>query len=647
MKGSQLNDHEALREALLNVDRLREQERTARLKMEALIGGIHVLNECQNVSDMYREILDCLGGLLSFDAAAILVEDNGVLSSAMSSDERLRFRHLPITGCFRRCLDGRATNLSDLSVVADWPSDPQGTGSEPAEPGQALQSALLIALPSAPRPMMLACASDERARFKKKDVELLRSFAPLATQAVRRAMEMERLNYLASTLDHQAHFDQLSGLPNRVLFHQELERLEGTGDVYSLLFIDLDNFKTVNDTFGHGIGDVLLSEMAFRMSMTLHDDDTVARLGGDEFALIIRSRTTIDGVTALCEDLLQELSEPLYLRNSRVVPTVSIGVLFAPEQKLLSQQKMQRADIALYDAKARGRNRYSLFDDTMRAKVELDFEIESRLPGAIRRRAFHLVYQPMFESSTMRCDRLEALVRWQEDEHLSYAPSAFIPIAERTGNIVELGQWIIGRALAELSDWLNASSTRVLSLNVSQVELQSPGYTDGLLKQVEAARVDCRQLELELSENIVARSLDGVVSRNLLQLQRVGIRFAFDDFGTGSSSLLHIKRFPGNCLKIDRAFVDDIVGSSKQRRLLIGMIEFAHHMGMFVVAEGVESREQLELLMELGADYVQGFILARPDLASRTVAFLDDWNRTRSASPVAKRSGKGGERGIA
>ena len=632
---SAANNHEALREALLNLDRLREHEKTARLQMEALVNGLQVLNECQSVSDMYREILSCLRGLIDFDAATILVEENnGFLSSAVSTDIRLRFKSVPIAGCFDRCLKGRATVLTKVSLVSDWPDSaipdhaPRGdeNSSDSATP---LESALLVSLPSLANRMILICASSVPAKFNKRDLGLLKSFAPLATQAVRRAIEMEKLNYLATTLDHQAHFDQLTGLPNRTFFENQLENLGNDGDPYSIMFLDLDNFKTVNDTFGHSAGDILLSEVAFRMSTVIGNQDTVARMGGDEFALIIRSINTYRGMQQLCNALLDCIRQPLYLSNSRITPTASIGVLHPAEIELPSQQKMQKADIAMYTAKELGRNQYCFFDDQMKEQVQTEFVIESLLPSAIKQNEFHLVYQPIFNSQTMICDRAEVLIRWGEGKDTRYGPHLFIPIAEKTGHIVELGQWILQQSLTEFSQWLALSNQNTLSINVSQIQLQRSDFASNFIQLVALANIDCRQIELELSENIVAECIDDVLSENLRILQRFGIRFAFDDFGTGSSSLLHLQKFPGTCLKIDKSFIDDIVDSEDQKRLVAGMIDFSHHMQMHVVAEGVETNEQLDILTELGADYIQGYLLAKPARAESTLAFLDDWTKSR------------------
>lgn len=623
---------EALREALLNLDRLRELEKTARLQMEALVNGLQVLNECQSANDMYREILQCLRNVIKFDSAAILIEESdGFLSTAVASDARLQFRHLPVKGVFERCLKGRATVLTQLTKVPDWP-DLQtliaDSSSDVTHDSIPLQSALLVALPALDTRMILLCASENSSELKRRELELLKSFTPLATQAVRRAVEMEKLNYLVNTLDHQAHFDLLTGLPNRTFLEHKLNALVLSDETVTVMFLDLDNFKTINDTFGHAVGDILLSEIAFRMSAVVGLNDTVARMGGDEFAMIIRSRKTEKDVIGLCESLLTAISKPLFIHNGRIVPSASIGVLYATDAQYASQVKMQMADIAMYNAKRNGRNQFCFFNAAMKAEVQMEFDIESLLPLAIRQEQFHLVYQPIICADLMICNRVEVLVRWGEESNKVYGPHQFIPIAEKTGHIVELGKWIVKQSLLELRPWLAQSQDNTLSINISQLELQRIEFANEFIQLVTEANIDGQQIELELSENIVANCIDNIILENINNLNDKGIRFAFDDFGTGSSSLVHLQKFPGTCLKIDKSFIDTIEVSEQQQRLVAGMIDFAHHIGMEVVVEGVENNEQLDIVTDIGTDYIQGFLLAKPARVSETMKFLDNFDRS-------------------
>lgn len=624
---AQVDNLEALREALLNLERLREKEKSARLQMEALVGGLHVLNECQSVTEMYQEILACLQRLIEFDSAAILIEGyDGHFSTAACSDDRLRFQHIPNTGVFKRCADGRATILTDLSKVAIWPTNTdKDTGPNETTSENALASALMVSLPSLNSRTLLLCASESKSGLKRSELSLLQSFTPLATQAVQRAIEMEKLNYLVTSLDYQAHFDLLTGLPNRTLLEQRLNAIVENDEVATVIFLDLDNFKSVNDTFGHAVGDILLSETAFRISSVLEENDIVARMGGDEFALLIRSKKNVECVEAFCNTLLKAIRQPIFLRNGRIVCSGSIGVLYSTASQAASQISMQKADIAMYEAKKLGRNQYCFFNEDMSKRVQAEFDIESQLHQAVEQHNFHLVYQPIVKAGHLTCDRLEVLVRWGAEDDAPYGPQQFIPIAEKTGDIVELGSWITRQALSECDSWLKASPERTLCINVSQMQLQRADFSDSLLSQLSENCINPGQIELELSENIIADCVDSVVANNIENLRSRGMNLAFDDFGTGSSSLLHIQKFPGSCLKIDKSFVDDIVFNADHQKLVSGIIGFSHHMNMEVVAEGVEAEEQLELLVQLGADFIQGYAIAKPFRESKIFPLLNEW----------------------
>lgn len=626
---SQVNNLEALREALLNLERLREKEKNARLQMEALVGGLHVLNECQSVTEMYQEILACLQRLIEFDSAAILIEGyDGNFSTAVCSDDRLRFQQIPNTGVFKRCADGRATILTDLSQVPVWPKNTDintDSSSQETPSENTLASALMVSLPSLNSRTLLICASESKSGLKRSELSLLQSFTPLATQAVQRAIEMEKLNYLVTSLDYQAHFDLLTGLPNRTLLEQRINAIVENDEVATVIFLDLDNFKSVNDTFGHAVGDILLSETAFRISSVLEDNDIVARMGGDEFALVIRSKQSVESVEAFCDTLLKAIRKPIFLRNGRIVCSGSIGVLYSSASQAASQISMQKADIAMYEAKKLGRNRYCFFNEDMSKRVQAEFDIESQLHQAVEQNDFHLVYQPIVKAGHLTCDRLEVLVRWGTEDNAPYGPQLFIPIAEKTGDIVELGSWITRQAISECNSWLKASPERTLCINVSQMQLQNTGFSEILLEHLSENRIRPCQIELELSENIIADCVDSVVANNIESLRSRGINSTFDDFGTGSSSLLHIQKFPGSCLKIDKSFVDDIVFNEEHQKLVSGIIGFSHHMNMEVVAEGVESEEQLEMLVNLGADYIQGYAISKPYRKSKIFPLLNEW----------------------
>ncbi len=607
MKNFNNSNEEALRESLLNVQRLRAKEKCALKQSETLIKGLQILNESTSVSDIYEQILGTLQHVIPFDSAAILIETaDGNLSSVVCTDDRLKFSRIPITGVFQRCLNGKSAVLNQLSRVQEWPS-----GS--SAPDDTLSSAILVSLTGLAQSTLIICAGTDRHKLRREDLSLLTTFIPLATQAVKRTGEIEELNMLVSKLDYYAHYDMLTGLPNRTLFDIRLEQELSTPDnEFAVLFLDVDDFKNINDTYGHHTGDVLLSEIAFRFTGVIDKSDTIARMGGDEFALIIRGGKDIESLNALCERMLTRVSHPVYLSMNCIEPSVSIGMVTPAQNSGSAQLIMQNADIALYDAKHRGRGCFSLFNLQMKNRLNRSNEIEKRLKTALAKNELRLAYQPIVSSKSLWCELVEVLVRWEVDGVAQFYPDEFIPIAERTGVIREIGKWIFSKALEDLLQWLTDDVRRTVAINISDIQLYEPDFSMQLLTIATSVGIDPVQIELELSERIVASEINNTVSDNLEALQKSGFRFSFDDFGTGQSSFLNLQKFPGTTLKIDKTFVDEVEQSNDQRKLLMGIVNFAHSLDLLVVAEGVETDAQLRILQGMGCDYIQGYLLAKP-----------------------------------
>ena len=601
------NNQEALREALLHVERLREKERVAREQMETLITGLQILNDSCSVAEMFHEILGSLQKVIPFDSAAILVRSAGnTISTAVSTDERLRFSNVALPPVFERALAGRGSVITDVSKVADWPQ------SESVVHGDTLRSAVVTPLPGLPEPMLVVCASTKRAEFKKPELRLLQTFSPLATQAMQRAGEMEELNILVNKLDYYAHYDMLTGLPNRTLFDVRLADVNEKTDAFGVLFLDLDNFKSVNDSFGHSAGDILLSEIGFRLSSVLGPSDTVARMGGDEFAVILRECNCVEQAYEVCEKILSRINQPVFLAKSRIEPGVSIGIALCRGGTDSVQNIMQNADIALYEAKSLGRGGYCLFNLEMKSKLDRRSDIEARLKTALEAGEFRLVYQPIYSGESLQCDTLEALIRWGSEDAIKYRPDEFIPVAESTGNINAIGLWVLRQTIADWKAWLLENPQRSVAVNVSDVQLRDAELAGKFNAVIDELEVPASQIKLELSERIVASTIDRIVSDNLQALKKKGFQFSYDDFGTGQSSFMHLQKLPGSTLKIDQSFVNEMSHSIESRNLVAGMIDFAQRLGLTVVAEGVETAAQLSELRALGCDYLQGYYLARP-----------------------------------
>lgn len=601
------SNEEALREALLNLQRMREKEKAAHEQTETLIKGLQILNESSSISDIFGDILGTLQRVIPFECAAILIETSeGYMSTAVCSDNRLKFSRLKITGVFGRALRGRASVLTNMARIKEWPK-PKNAEEE------ALTSALLVGLEGLEQSTLIVCAGTDKYRLRKKDLELLKTFAPLATQAVKRAGELENLGILVSKLDYYAHYDMLTGLPNRTLFDKRLEQELSTPDnQFAVIFLDLDNFKQTNDTLGHSKGDILLSEVAFRISAVVGKKDTIARMGGDEFALIIRQTNDVDYLRQLSNELIERISNPMYLSESCVVPSASLGVVTSGQLAESAQELMQNADIALYESKNNGRRCFSLFNRQMKDRLNRRNGIESRLKAAVDNQEFRLAYQPIFQSNSLECFSVEVLLRWEVDGVPQYYPDEFIPIAEKTGSMCEIGRWIFTQALLDLSSWLKIDKRNAVAINISDIQLNDPALHGQLLSIARTIGIDPVQIELELSERLVASDISETVTVNLHELQDQGFAFAFDDFGTGQSSFLSLQNFPGTTLKIDKTFIDDLACSSRQEQLVEGIVNFAHSLDLSVVAEGVETEQQLKILQSMSCDLIQGYLLAKP-----------------------------------
>jgi diguanylate cyclase (GGDEF)-like protein/PAS domain S-box-containing protein len=422
---------------------------------------------------------------------------------------------------------------------------------------------------------------------------------------------------LQDELHHRAFHDALTELPNRVLFAdragQALARARRTGTVAAILFIDLDDFKDVNDTLGHAIGDELLTAFARRLATIARESDVAARISGDEFALLIDNLRDPAEADAFAERALAAFSEPFILSEGPVTMTASVGVA-ASDGSDSVEEMTRHADLALYAAKAGGKHGWQRYSPALSSGMARRLEIRSALEQAVSDSTFVLAYQPIVSLDSGHIAGFEALVRWPRPDRDTLMPDQFIDVAEDTGLIVPLGAWVIQRALSDLAAG-RASGSRTadpfVSVNVSACQFGSGTFVTTVRRALEDAGLPPSLLLLELTESVLLRQEEGIAA-NLAELQRLGVRLAIDDFGTGYSSLSYLRELPIDILKIDRSFVEGITASQRRLALAQGIVLIANTLGIGVVAEGIESVEQCELLTEMGCEYGQGYLLARP-----------------------------------
>jgi diguanylate cyclase (GGDEF)-like protein len=415
---------------------------------------------------------------------------------------------------------------------------------------------------------------------------------------------------------HLAFHDPLTGLPNRAMFEDrlahELARVRDTSCSVALLYLDLDGFKSVNDTLGHPAGDELVREVGKRLSATIRSTDLVARIGGDEFAIVQCGIDAPAAAEILCMRIIEAISVPFDVGGSQAKVGISLGLALGPADAGERSELTRKADIALYEAKAAGKGRYMFFAEGMDASIRRRKDIESSLRIALEAGdQLEVYYQPLYSARTGTITGAEALVRWHHPRHGMISPAIFVPIAEETGLIDQLGEWVLGEACRAAARW----PIDTISVNISAVQLRDAQFSDRVFRVLETTGLAPSRLELEITETSFIENASNC-QPNLIALRQGGIKLALDDFGTGYSSFTHLRSFAVDRLKIDRSFVDGIGSGEEGSPIIQAIVDLAQASGLKVTAEGVETAEQRAFLSAAGCNSLQGFLLARPMPAS-------------------------------
>ena len=430
------------------------------------------------------------------------------------------------------------------------------------------------------------------------------------------ARDISERKRLEVELQYQATHDRLTGLPNRFLLTDrlgaELAHVRRHGGHAAVMFLDLDNFKRVNDSLGHAAGDVLLQQVAARLQGCLRPTDTVARHGGDEFTVAIGDLSRVEDVLAVLRKIRAAFERPLYAGSQEVFATFSIGIALFPHDGAGVEDLLRNADTAMYRAKAGGRNQYRFYAPDMNARGHELLALEVDLRRALELEQFQLFYQPQVDLRTGTLVALEALIRWRHPERGLVSPAEFLPLLEDTGLILPVGEWVFRRACADARVWCQSAPHPLrVSVNVSALQFTDPRLPTTVRRILAEERMPAGSLEIEITENLMMR--DPVLAGETLRaLQALGVSVAIDDFGIGYSSLSYLKNFPLDVLKIDRTFIRDLGADAGDATIVEASISLGHKLGLAVVAEGVETQAQLDFLRASGCDRAQGYWLGRP-----------------------------------
>lgn len=456
----------------------------------------------------------------------------------------------------------------------------------------------------------------------KKSHDDAQDQAPLVTGI---GSETERLRSLIAQLMHTAAHDPLTGLPTRSLLLERLEHelARDAADMQvAILFVDLDNFKLVNDSLGHGSGDQVLSVMANRIVGCIEPEDTASRFGGDEM-VILHAHATEQSAVALGNRILTALAEPIRVSGREVVVSASVGIATCRPGQKSAEQLLREADSALYAAKDHGRARLEQFDDKLHARAEKRLQIESDLRAALRESQLFVEYQPQVRLKDGCVVGVEALVRWRHPEHGIIPPGEFIAVAEDCGLIVKIGQTVLRESCRQLAAWTKLMPGRSLAMtvNVSPREITEPDFIAGLREAIADTGIDPTSLCLEVTESVMMTATPEVV-RLLEEVRQLGVFIAIDDFGTEHSSLSRLRDMPAEVLKIDRSFIDGLSSEPGDTAIVSSILSLAYAMGKHTIAEGVETREQAAMLLRMGCEVAQGYFFSRPVAAERIVPML-------------------------
>jgi len=463
--------------------------------------------------------------------------------------------------------------------------------------------------------------------YEEKTITPLKDADGRTTHFISNGKDITERMQAEERLHRLAYHDVLTGLPNRALFMERLVHAlnrRGRQKLMAVMFLDMDQFKTINDTLGHDVGDRLLQAFPDRIAGCIRQGDTIARFGGDEFAILLEDIAGDDAAGQVARKIIERLARPFAVDGHELFVTTSIGISLYPDDSGDVYTLLKHADSAMYRAKEMGRNTYQFYSHEMSAKAYERLSLETSLRHALNRGEFELYYQPQVDFTNGRVVGAEALIRWIHPEMGIVSPERFISLLEETGLIVPVGHWVLRTACEQLREWRDFSARPLrMSVNLSGRQFHDLGFRDQVESIIHRTGIDPGLLELEITESVLMQN-DKVSMQNLHDLLDLGVRFSIDDFGTGYSSLSYLKRFPVHAIKIDRSFVHDLTSGADDATIVNTIVLMAHSLKLEVVAEGVETHEQLAFLRRCGCDLLQGYLFSPPLTAVEMKRLLID-----------------------
>jgi len=567
-------------------------------------------------SSVSKTLIDVMG---TFRASSYTVSANGdfkLLGAWQKTDNGIaRGESIPVTS-IKESISYWCFSQRKMAFIPRNSEDPRES-SEMHEFRRRLNVGSTLCIPitsqECVKGIFLICRDNNTRDFDENDINLLTSIVNQLSNAL-------YSKELSDALKHQAHHDHLTQLPNRRYFENELkyelDNCTACGTSGAVMFLDLDGFKTINDTLGHVFGDDLLYHVSCRLRSQIQSSDFLARIGGDEFALILRNINSHQDAITIANRLSESLKHVFKIHGSKLKIGVSIGISFYPDDAKVSHDLLRNADEAMYRSKTGGEGNITRFNQAMADESRQRMQIKRELFAAIEKRQFTLLYQPQVSTQTGAVECVEALIRWRHPSGKNVLPDTFIPIAEDAGYINLIGFWVIDEAISQLMAWQRTDFNNVrISINIAATQFLHENFADTLLQKLAENCIPPLLLEIEVTENIALKDIHTVIKR-LDQLRSSGVRIAVDDFGTGYSSLSYLQELPLDVLKIDRSFIKKLEQGQSDNSFVNTILLLAQGLGLETVAEGVETAEQMERVLQLGCSYVQGFYFAKPCEAS-------------------------------